>query len=263
MSKIEDYRKQLQELRDWTPFLLKESGLPGPRGNLELAQAFSEVANRPQIEAYLAIPEKEAPENSARVFLVFCAVSTLGRLAAEGDRAQLGRLRTFASDPRWRIREAVAIGLQKFGDAHMDALLKEMRGWAAGNRFEQRAAVAAVAEPRLLKEPSVGVEALKLLELITASVETSTDPGAKSFRVLRQALGYCWSVVVAAYPATGKPRMAAWLKSQSSDVRWIMHENLKKNRLMKMDAAWVKRSLSQLESQAVRHRGPATPRRAK
>jgi hypothetical protein len=34
--------------------------------------------------------------------------------------------------------------------------------------------------------------------------------------------------------------MEKWLNSPDSDVRWVMKENLKKNRLIKMDADWVK-----------------------
>jgi hypothetical protein len=33
MTKIETYRQVLKTLADWEPYLLQESGLPGPRGN--------------------------------------------------------------------------------------------------------------------------------------------------------------------------------------------------------------------------------------
>ncbi len=46
MSKLNDYLQKLRELDDWTPYLLKNSGLPGPRGNLELAQAVAEACQR-------------------------------------------------------------------------------------------------------------------------------------------------------------------------------------------------------------------------
>jgi hypothetical protein len=53
-------------------------------------------------------------------------------------------------------------------------------------------------------------------------------------------MGYCWHVAVAALPDEGKPATEKWLASQNTDIRWIMKENLKKNRLAKMDAAWVR-----------------------
>jgi hypothetical protein len=46
-------------------------------------------------------------------------------------------------------------------------------------------------------------------------------------------------VAVVALPDAGKPLMEKWLASPDPDIRWIMRENLKKNRLVKMDAAWV------------------------
>jgi hypothetical protein len=32
--------------------------------------------------------------------------------------------------------------------------------------------------------------------------------------------------------------MEKWLASEDKDIRWVTHENLKKNRLMKADLAW-------------------------
>ena len=46
---------------------------------------------------------------------------------------------------------------------------------------------------------------------------------------------------MAAAPAEGKAAMEKWLASPDPDVCWIMRENLKKNRLARMDAEWVKR----------------------
>ena len=42
MSKRNEYRQTLRGLDDWDPYLLAESGLPGPRGNIELAQAVAD-----------------------------------------------------------------------------------------------------------------------------------------------------------------------------------------------------------------------------
>ena len=60
----------------------------------------------------------------------------LGRRPRENPPLQT--LRTLASDPRWRIREAVAMALQRWGDADMAGLLAAMADWAAGNPLEQR-----------------------------------------------------------------------------------------------------------------------------
>jgi hypothetical protein len=87
---------------------------------------------------------------------------------------------------------------------------------------------------------------LLLLDAITASLTQVVDRRSDDFRVLRQALGYCWSVAVAAWPEKGQPMMESWLASSDRDVRWVMKENLRKNRLKRLDAAWVARWQAQL-----------------
>ena len=246
MSKIDDYRETLKKLDDWIPFLLKESGLPGPRGNLELAYAVAEGGSKKQFEKLLAF---QAKENTPEVFLVFCGIVGLGKLAANETKL-FDRLRSYASDERWRIREAVATGLQLAGDQDMQLLLKEMQKWSHGNWYEKRAAAAALAEPRLLKEPRVVKQVLQILDKITAYMESADNPKDEAFKVLRQGMGYCWSVAVAALPEAGKPIIGKWLTSESKDVHWIIKENLKKNRLVKMDANWVKACLARLEQAA-------------
>ena len=236
MSRKDAYRHTLRDLDDWIPFLRKESGLPGPRGNLELAYVVAEEGRKEQFEKWLSI---KAEENTPEVFLVFCGVVGLGKLAAR-DPNLFDRLRQYTSDPRWRIREAVATGLQLTGDQNMDLLLKEMKKWSRGNWFERRAAAATLAEPRLLDHPKHVKQVLQVLDNITAAMEKADSQKDESFKVLRQGMGYCWSVAVAALPEVGKPMMEKWMSSQNRDVLWIIKQNLKKTRLIKMDAKWVK-----------------------
>lgn len=247
MTKTEDYRRQLLALSDWTPFLLKESGLPGPRGNLELAQVFADEASLSQIEEFLSIPPRRAPENSPQVFLIFCGLTALGKRIAHGELQQLKRLRTYASDPRWRVREAVAIALQYVGDSSMKSLLQSLRTWRAGNWYEKRAVAAALAEPRLLKVSSSALEVLRILDAFTSDIASAHDARNESFKVLRQTMGYAWSVAVVAAPTAGKTFMEKWCRSSDPNVLWIMKENLKKSRLTRMDAKWVRRLRSALQ----------------
>lgn len=242
MSKVENYRQALRDLEDWIPFLREKSGLPGPRGNLELAYVVAEEGNKKQFEQLLSF---QAEENTPEVFLVFCGVVGLGRLAAK-EPELFERLCAYASDRRWRIREAVATGLQLAGDQDMDLLLKEMQIWSKGSWYEKRAAAAALAEPRLLKPPQFAKRVLEILDQITSSMENANDPDDGAFKILRQGMAYCWSVAVVALPESGKPMMEKWLNSKDKDILWIMRENLKKNRLAKMDAIWVKQSLQAL-----------------
>ncbi|MEJ2263739.1 MAG: hypothetical protein P8X95_09855 [Anaerolineales bacterium] len=72
MSKIDRYRQVLQSLDDWDSFLMQESGLPGPRANLELAQAVADEGDLDLFQRYLAYGPLRAPTNSPQVFLAVC-----------------------------------------------------------------------------------------------------------------------------------------------------------------------------------------------
>jgi hypothetical protein len=241
MSKADDYRARLRALTSWDAYLLKESGLPGPRGNIELGQVVADEGDRALFERYSAYTAEQAPVNSPYEFLAFCGVVGLGRLLAEGDSALLGTLRTHASDPRWRVREGVAMALQRLGDKNMDALLAGMQEWSLGTPLEQRAAAAGLCEPRLLAQAAHARAVLQILDQITASLQRSAITPREELLVLRKGLGYCWSVAVAALPGEGMVMMEKWLVGQNKDIQWIMQENLKKNRLARIDPQWVRK----------------------
>jgi hypothetical protein len=249
MDKSQQYREILRSSTDWQPFLMRESGLPGPRGNLELMQAVADEGNEQLFTDYISYSPLDAPTNDPKEFLVACGVVGLGRLASEGDLRWLGTLRRMASDPRWRTREAVAMALQRLGKSNMAVLLQEMVVWSRGNLLEQRAAAAALCEPVLLKQASEVMQVLKILDDITASLpQEQTLRKGEEFQVLKKGLAYCWSVAVAALPAEGKPLMEKWLATNDRDIRWIMRENLKKNRLLRADENWVAECLLKLET---------------
>src|SRR6267142_1534781 len=68
------------------------------------------------------------------------------------------------------------------------------------------------------------------LERITSSLAATTDRKKDEFKVLRQALGYCWSVAAAAAPDNAKPYFEKWMGSTDKDVAWVMKTNLGKAR---------------------------------
>ena len=241
MNKSETYRQTLASLPDWEAYLLQESGLPGPRGNLELAQVVADEGERAQFEHFLTYTPQVAPTNDPHEFLAFCGVVGLGRLLAEGDESILDQLRPFANDPRWRLREGVAMALQRLGKQDMHRLLDAMQTWSAGNWLEKRAAAAALAEPVLLHNEKETLEVLQILDRITKSMENFGDAKNEKFKILQQGMSYCWSVVVAAAPEQGKQLMEKWLACPDRVIQRIMQENLKKNRLMRMDPVWVKK----------------------
>mgnify|MGYP001041144814 CR=1 FL=1 len=239
MTKADQYRHKLRTMETWDDYLLQESGLPGPRGNIELARAVADQGERALFERYLAYDPISAPTNSPYEFLAFCGVLGQGKLLVEGDRDALQTLRIFASDPRWRIREAVAMALQRYGRVDMDSLLRGMEDWTSGNPLGRRAAVAALCEPALLREDRHAERVLAILDQITTSIVSETDRRSDDFRALRKGLGYCWSVAAAACPGHGKALMEIWFDSDDRDVRWVMKQNLRKKRLERMDPVWL------------------------
>jgi len=248
MDKVDAYREQLRTMDDWDAFLTQESRLPGPRANLELAYAVAWEGSEERLLRYAGLDCGAAPANTPAEFLAVCGVMGTGYLMARGEAAHLSMLRASASDPRWRIREAVALGLQEYGRTAMESLLEAMEGWSTGAPLERRAAVAALCEPGLLIDPDHAEQVLDIMDEITASVLDERERRSEEFRVLRKGLAYGWSVVVAAQPAMGKPRMERWIGSEDADIRWIMKQNLGKKRLVRMDEGWVHAQLEALGS---------------
>ncbi len=236
MTKHADYVAELTRISEKSAYLRQHSGLPGPRGNLELVQAAADVGQESEFREWIASGSGDDPTDE---FLAVCGVVGLGRLVAEGRIELAEELRTHASDPRWRVREGVAMALQRVGDANVSRLFQLVAAWVDDRPYVQRAAVAGVAEPRLLKTGAAASMAVEIVDRVTANLEVAGDRRSDEFRTLRQTLGYCWSVVVVADPEHGKPLMEYWARSSDADVRWVIKENLKKARLLRLDPGWV------------------------
>lgn len=213
-------------------FLRAGSGLPGPRANLELAQAAADVFDLATYRCWCGSDDE---------YLAVCGAIGLGRLAAAGDRSLLADLRRLAGDSRWRVREGVVMGLQRMGEADMPDLIDVMERWSGGTPLEQRAAIAALCEPRLLRRPEEVRRVLALLDRVTAALAAMSKRQSDAFRVLRLGLGYCWSVAAAADPEGGRPLLEKWLKVADPDVRWVMKHNLGKHRIERLGPDWLAR----------------------
>jgi HEAT repeats len=212
-------------------FLTAHSGLPGPRGNLELLAAFGDVASADLILGLVGSDDE---------YLAASAAAALGRLVLEAaERAdEIGALlHAQAQDARWRVREGVAMALQRLGDGDPARLRDVVRAWADDpDPLVQRAAIAGICEPRLLRDPRTAQCALDACRQATASLAArpASERRRAQVRVLRQGLGYCWSVAVAGSPDLGLPAFAALASSADADVGWIVRENRTKARLARL-----------------------------
>jgi hypothetical protein len=231
-TRSEEYRSELKLRTDWEAYLKKHSGLPGPRANLELVEAVGDVADADTLWRLSA---------SSDEFLALCGTAGLGKVAITDPEPVLKWLHDLAADSRWRVREGVAIALQSIGRASMRDLIGLMDAWSRDTHFVQRAAAAALCEPALLKDPADTKRVLAILDRITRSIALTKHRRDDGFRALRQAMGYCWSVAVAANPQAGRPLMEKWLRSDDADVAWIMKTNLSKPRLAKVKIGVTKK----------------------
>jgi hypothetical protein len=225
----------------WESYLATRSGLPGPRGNLELLHAVADVAAPGQLRSWAAGTDE---------YLAACGAAGLGRLVAEGDPDAVGELTVLAADDRWRVREGVAMALQLIGDAVPARMREIAETWAGGAPLVQRAAIAGLCEPRLLSTEADAQFAVTILDRVTGSL--ASLPSARrrdaDVRTLRQALGYCWSVAVVAAPGAGFPALERLATTGDDDVRWVVRENLKKTRLTRADPEGAARLLALLKT---------------
>lgn len=230
VASVEVYRAELRALQDWEPYLKKHSGLPGPRANLALVEAVGDEGDADRLWQM---------SGSSDEFLALCGTAGLGKVALMEPATVMTWLREVASDPRWRVREGVAIALQRVGRESMPHLLGEMQAWMSDDPYVQRAAAAGLCEPALLKEREHAVEVLTILDHITTSLAATRDRKQDGFRVLRQALGYCWSVAAAAAPENAGPYFEKWMQSKDKDVQWVVKSNLGKARMAGVREALV------------------------
>ena len=236
MGRVDDYRDELRSLAPdtWETFLDEHSGLPGPRANLALATALADLIDERADEGVadgVVDGVVERLISSGDEYRTFCGVVCLGTRAAGPVVRE--RLRQLAADPRWRVREAVAMALQRIGDRDSGAWSDVVSAWAEdADPLVQRAAAAGACEPPLLTTPERAATALDVCRRVTATLAAlpATERRRPDVRTQRQALGYCWSVAVAADPVPGL-RAFKELDLGDPDVAWIVRTNLGKKRL--------------------------------
>jgi hypothetical protein len=206
----------------WSAYLARRSGLPGPRANLALVLAAARTAGPDAIRSLL---------DDGGEYQVMCAAAAAARRA--GDPSFEAEARALAADQRWRVREGVAMGLQLWGDDDPAAMIEKVRAWADDpDPLVVRAALAAICEPRLLRTPDAAAVALEMCDRATDRIASlpAAERRRPEVRTLRQALGYCWSVAVAADPPPGVEAFTR-IDTGDPDLAWIANENRKKKRL--------------------------------
>lgn len=231
-----------------TNYMLQESNLPGPRGNLELAGYFAKLFGKPEVtdtawallSAWVQIAEADAKTNDPHEFLPFCAVCACGAhypYAVAGRRSQSEEyIQSAMNDSRWRMREAAAMGLQYIGEFSFALLRPLLESWRPDSTLlEQRAFVAALAHPPLLKEESNVLYCLELADEIMKGIVSGPSKPAdpEHYRVLSKGLEYSLSLFVAGQPERGFAMLRGYAKTGDARMIKIVKSNLGKSRLSK------------------------------
>jgi hypothetical protein len=231
---------------DTAAFLTAHAGLPGKRANLELAGAFADIAAEGTLPPgwlerllhWSTISVTEAPTNHPREFLPFVAAQSLGALFPAQDEATRARienaLRQAANDPRWRMREACAFGLQRIGEVEPASLQTIVQGWMTQPSLRDlRAVLTALAHPPLLSSGSFATFALEIADAIMDATLAMSEERLRSDdgKSLQKALGFAPSVYVAEAPTDGFALLEAWADRGSIVAAKAVAANLRKARL--------------------------------
>ena len=229
-------------------YLRDQSRLPGTRANLELVNSLSNllaaiVPEQPEqvwmLVHYLVRDERTVERNTPDEFVILCGVVAFGACSSvrtEWQTEVFEMMKLFACSKSWRVREGVAMALQRLLPVIPQETLEYLMELATrGNCFQQRASIAAIAEPSLLYDKAMIDAALMIQRFVLERLRelSSADRKREDVRALRQSLGYTLSVVTAASPEKGFALMRDCARWNDTDINWILRENLKKKRLAK------------------------------
>lgn len=224
-------------------FIVSNANLPGPRANLELAFALADIYdNIDVLIEWTGITEDQADVNDPRSFLAFCSAVCLGMTyTKKKDNRIIAILKNLANDGRWRMREAVAFGFQKIGEANFNELRKIFSAWIKGsNNLEKRAILVSLAHPPFLNEENAEF-CFEMTDVVLKEMDREKD-----FEVLRKGLEFTISVFAAANTKLGFSFINKCI-GKDKVIDKLLKENLKKNRLLKKDPEEVRNIMTKIE----------------
>jgi hypothetical protein len=162
------------------------------------------------------------------------ALSALGacyvHCSSDKQLQVLSLLKKRASDPRWRVREAVAMAFQHILEAHFETAQLIFSEWLPrATQLEMRAVLAALAHPAVLTDEKRVTFCMQVTETALAALPDRVR--GEDVRVLVQALSYVISVFCASSPRIGFNYMRKWAETGRPLVSRILLKNLGKARL--------------------------------
>ena len=240
-------------------YIKRNSNLPGPRGNLEMAFAFRDTISS-QIPSkanelmqlcteFTNFDSLVAPTNDPMEMVPFCGIIGIGRIGSlnEFHTKCLELVHFHATDERWRMREGIAMALSDLIGSHSEETISQLEIWMQdADWLIYRGIVAGFAEPKILRDEYISKTALRFHDRILEQVLMNENSKNEEFKVLVKALKYTVSVVAAVDPEAGFTFIDKWIRKKSKLISSIIKSNLQKNRLIKLDKDRVNLLLSRI-----------------
>jgi hypothetical protein len=158
-------------------------------------------------------------------------------------------MRSATQDKRWRIREAVAMAIQDLIDIRPEATIATLQSWVQeDNYLLHRAVAAGIAEPRFMKNREIARIALELHKAILENVAHKSDKRDPGYNVLVKGLCYTLSVVIVGIEQEGFSYLENLIAINHPIINKIVRENLKKKRLLLLNAENVAKLQHMLEN---------------
>ena len=234
------------------------SGLPGPRANMVLANAFaSDLAARKKKGAnnlaftMAVLSPDEAPGATELEFLPTCGVLAVGACAALDESVRkkaIALLHDSAEDPRYRVREVVPQALARIGAKAGDDLVAGLASWMDGY-FQAAAVILALEIPEMLAATKDGEAVLARLQEALDLAHNAPRAAARypGHKALMEALGKAPAGIALKYGVATLDLLCRWAQNQRPEVRAIVEQNLKDKRLVRLDKelARVRRALAE------------------
>jgi len=219
-----------------TNFMLRHSGLPGPRGNITLATEASKLIAEDwgDEERFLHLIV-EGWVSSGNEYLMFTAHMALGYVLSVSPAEEPWAVPILYEgnfSKLWRAREGVTFALEALLDRRRSFTLALIDKWCAErNPIVVRNAVVALAHPNQLSESVEQLEALKKynrigMELVAVSEKTP------DLEMLTKSLGFTLSIAAEADEGYLK-QLEDWIVAGVKPWRSIIKENLGKARIAK------------------------------
>jgi len=233
---------------DLLAYLAAEGSLPEPGTDLEPAAEFAgtvqefAAADPDDLPLLLdlcmelaCIAPEDAPTGDPGEFFGICGIrgiGAIGSLSPGHAVTALKHLGEAATDPRRRIREAVAMAVRDLLFRQRDTVIPELESWVEGGSWPaMQAAAAGVVEPDLLAEADLAAVALRFHRKILIRIYTAKERHSDAFHALRETLGRTLGVVIAAIPTPGFEYLRQLATLDDQDLRWIVQETLNEDRL--------------------------------